>query len=322
LPPIILFNFIYEYISKDYVADEMSEQMLETLTGNAVMMDTFKEDVRRNFIRSTIESLVGSEKVDMVYGVLTPFISEKPYDMRLDFKYSIDLRDFHNTCDFGSEWFLPEKYYLVREHISYTKIVTEKNFYRDKLSIGFFADTDTLEKELIGKNYIFRENLIISPPELERIKAMSPEESRFFAENCLQIQLIVNDCPAVIESVEAGDFGITADLRLDKPISENKFNIEIGFTMPQLRHRSEFLVSLPEPTRSPEILFTYNENVTKITAYQFLNDDSKLIGESKKIHGRISLRTREWVYPVKGVLFIVEDIKTAENLALTAAANV
>ena len=31
LPPIIIFNFAYEYLTQDYISDEMSEQITRTL---------------------------------------------------------------------------------------------------------------------------------------------------------------------------------------------------------------------------------------------------------------------------------------------------
>lgn len=70
LPPIIIFNFAYEYVTKDYVADEISEEITQTLMSNPKALEAFDSNVKRQFIRSTISSLVGPETTESVYGAI------------------------------------------------------------------------------------------------------------------------------------------------------------------------------------------------------------------------------------------------------------
>ena len=307
LPPIIIFNFIYEYLSKEYVADEMSEKMMETLVGNPQMMETFKEDVRQNFINATIKSLVGDEQAEMVVGVLSPYIKNKPYDMKIDYKYLIDLIPCHEQREFGCDYFAPSEYYIVKEDFSFTKVLSDSTPKVSKFSVGFFVDAAVLEKELLEKNYIFRESLKLHAEDLQKLINTPREKWNDFVSKCLHLQLFINGSPLAIESVDIGDFGITVDFHPNGELPDNHFDVEIAFRMPQLKKRSEFLVLLPEPSLSPEIRFTYDPDITKVTAYQFLNDDSKLIKDAAAVRGRINIRPIGWVYPVKGVLFIIED---------------
>lgn len=308
LPPILLFNFLYEYFTKEYVAEEMSEKMMETLTGNTQVMETFKEDVRKNFIKSTIRSLVGKQKEDMVYGVLTPYIADRPYDMHVDYEYNIDICTYSKCREIGSKLFSPSRYFMVKENLSYTKALSDSNKPIDKFSVGFFVDAVKLEKELKQKSYLFRESLKIREEELKCLIRMNKSDQKKFVTDCLHLQLFIDDIPLSISTVEIGEFGIAVDLLPPHPITQDKFNIEICFVMPQMKRRSEFLVSIPQPTFSPKINFTYSPAHFKITAYQFLNNSPKPIKDPDALHGRIVINPAEWVYPVKGVLFIIDTI--------------
>lgn len=313
LPPIIIFNFAYEYFTKDYVADEMSLQMLETMTGNPEMMGTFKDEVRINFVKSTIKSMVGDEKVEMVYGVLNPYIGNRSFNMRVGFKYHVDFRKLHDARMMACSIFSKDDYYLVDESLKYTKVLSELAEPIRRLSIGFFVDSATLEKELLDKNYIFRESLVLLDADLQKLINFSDEEKTDFVKSCLKLKLLINGRDVRIGRVTIGTYGISIDYELDTPITDIRFDIDVHFKMPQYKGKSEFLVYITEPTLAPEITFTYESIYTKVKAYQFLNDDSKLIKDAGVVDGKYIINPSGWIYPVKGIVFIIEDLNDCKG---------
>ena len=307
IPPIIIFNFIYEYISKEYVASEISERLLETLTGNSNMMDTFKENIRRDFIKSTIKSLVNDNEIDMVYDVLQPYINGKSHDMRLDYKYHIGLEKIGEENDAWSSFFSSSNYYNVREAIEFNKVLSAQNTNNERFSVGFFVDAKILAKELLEKNYLFRENLKVLNEDFEKLIILSNDEKINFVKDSLCLQFFINGNEIDIEKVSIENYGIIVDF-IPQPTPIKVFHTKIAFRMPQIKARSEFLISLPEPTLNPLILFTYNTDYWEITAYQFLNDDKELNKSAGAIPGRYEFNPNGWIHPVKGVIFIISYI--------------
>ena len=310
LPPIIIFNFAYEYFTKDYVAEDMSEQMMETLTGNVSMMDNFKEDVRRSFIKSTISSLVGEDKTQMVYGVINPYIDDSPYNMRDEFQYHIEISHYRDQRMLGCDIFDYRKYYMLTERLSYRKHLANKDDIPKTIRIGLFVETSKTEKELRGKEYLFRENLKIDQSDLQTLVKLSDMEKKNFVINCLKLQLKIDDTVAEISNVSITDIGISVDFTLSKAIKNSTFSIAVGFRIPQEKNHSEFLVSIPEPTYAPNIIFTYQPDTTEVVAYQFLNSDPQLVNNTESIKGQYNIHPKEWIYPVKGVLFVINDKET------------
>ena len=59
LPPIILFNFLYEYLTREHVADEMTEQITKTLMSSPETIELFDDEAKRTFVRTIVQALVG-----------------------------------------------------------------------------------------------------------------------------------------------------------------------------------------------------------------------------------------------------------------------
>ncbi len=128
LPPIIIFNFAYEYLTKDYMTDEISEEITQTLMSNPRALGAFDNDIKRNFIKSTISSLVGTDKIDAVYGAIEPYLTYK-HNIRSAFEYFIEIRNYsrndREADEGGAAEFDPNLYYKVKEKISYRKVICD-----------------------------------------------------------------------------------------------------------------------------------------------------------------------------------------------------
>jgi len=308
IPPIIIFNFVYEYVSKQYVADDISEQLMETLTGNPAMIGTFRPEVRLNFIKAGIRSLVGDEKADMVDGVLEPYVGENAHNMRTHFMYDIDIDACMSQDDIGTSLLHRDDYFIVRESLSYTRVLAQGEDDLTKVNIGFFVESDHLSEELLGKTFLFRESLKILPKDLQKLINLNDDEKLAFVNSCFQMQLLVKSVEYHMVSCSITAIGIEMTMESPEPMRLHEYPVLLGFRMPQQRRRSDFLVSVTEPTFAPEIIFRYKPHVTSVSTYTFMNEDAQLLHLAGAIKGRVTINPAGWVYPVKGVVFIVEDV--------------
>lgn len=305
LPPIILFNFLYEYLTKEHVADEMTEQITQTLMSNPQAIDLFDEQPKKEFVRATIQTLVGEEECEMVYGVVEPYLSQH-YNIRRFFRYSITLRDYTDNPLFPAD-----RYMRVYEDLKYKKHYIGDNTLGRQFQIGFFVDNGELDKELHGQSYLFRENLTLDPDQLQTLIAWSDEEKRRFVEKDMSLRVFIDDIACEIEGVTIDSNGILLQFQSTHDTAKSELKIEVMFNMPQLKGYSEFLVSISEPTYSPNIQLSYPESTMHVTMFPFLNDgDECLVQNAMRNTGSCDIYLQEkWVYPMSGVVFIIQDKK-------------
>lgn len=149
LPPIIIFNFVFEYFTQKYESDEISEKIADTIMGKSEIMNRFKTEQKIDFIKSTIATMVDSEAAEMTSAVIYPYITNS-YNIRTYFKYSIILRDYE-----GSPIFDKDRYMKVYEDFKYTKkYINDDNLPQD-LHIGFITANHELDTALRNQEYIF-----------------------------------------------------------------------------------------------------------------------------------------------------------------------
>ena len=305
LPPIILFNFLYEYLTKEHVADEMTEQITQTLMSNPQTIDLFDEQPKKEFVRATIQTLVGEDESDMVYGVVEPYLNMH-YNIRRFFRYSITLRDYTDNPLFPSD-----RYMRVYEDLKYKKHYIGDNALSKRFQIGFFVSNEELDKELHGQAYLFRENLTLDTADLQAMTAWTEERKTAFVEKDMSLRVFIDDLSCTIEKVVINGNGILVDLSSDHDINSQELKIEVMFNMPQRKGYSEFLVSISEPTFSPNIQLSYPESTMQVTMFPFLNDgDECLVQNAMRNTGSCDIYLQDkWIYPMSGVVFIVQDKK-------------
>ena len=312
LPPIILFNFVYEYLSKDFMADEISEEITQTLMSNPRALDAFDEDVKRNFVRSTISSIVGHDKIDTVYGAIEPYLIYQ-YNIRNLFEYNIEVEPYKNPVNWDEKLrFDKQKYYLIREGFNCKKTLTTPLNPKNQFKIGFFADPTMLDAELKNSNYIFREKLQIETKDLKTLADLTATEKLDYIDNVMKLYLHINNVHMKAEEVCIDESGISIAFSAEAEIDVQKeLEIDVRFSIPQLKKHGEFLVSITEPTYSPKITFRYDEESMKVRTYTFLNDKTASLSDATRVPGMVKIDPTGWVYPIKGVMFIVDDIAEA-----------
>ena len=90
LPPLILIDLVFEFVTQRYVSEEMSEQITSTLMSNPETIDQFDEETKRNFLNATVASLVkhGECEAEMAKNSVIPYISGH-YNLKKYFTYNI-----------------------------------------------------------------------------------------------------------------------------------------------------------------------------------------------------------------------------------------
>lgn len=304
LPPLIIFNFVYEDLVQDLQADELSEQITKTLMGSQDSMGLFDNETKTNFLHTTMVSLLKEEKGDMVFGMAKPYLDSK-YNIRKQYQYLIKLK----PCTEQSDIFLPDKYILIQEKFTYIKCFANiESKIGKEFKIAYFLNEEELDNQLKGQNYIFREDLNIHEEDLEKLSQLSDEEKEEFIHNFMKLNVRIEEELAKITKVVIDENGIFIDFSLEEEIYKNEMLIEIFFLMPQVKQKSKFLAAISEPTYGPNIQFIYDEDMADIIMFPFLNMS---VEARKTTHfpGVYQISAQdEWVMPMSGVVFII-DIK-------------
>lgn len=302
LPPIIIFNFAYEYMTKQYMTDEVTEQITQTLMSNPETIDLFHTENKINFIRTTMTSIVGEESKDMVYGVIEPYLTNS-YNIREFYKYTITLREYA-----GSEIFKSDSYFRVYENLKFRKRYVNKAQLTENFHVGFFLTNIEIDKAFRDCNFIFRENLLLKPSEIDYLNGLDDDARADFIENEMALAVYINDSKCKATAFNITESGIDVEFHSSDFISDKANQVEISFNMPQLKGHSEFLVSINEPTYSPIIQLSYPEDIMQVKAFTFINDgEDSLVEKANHYAGGYEFCIQDkWVYPMSGVVFVID----------------
>lgn len=323
LPPIIIFNFVFEYFTQKYESDEISEKIADTIMGKSDIMSRFKDEQKIDFIKSTIGTMVDPEAAEMTGAVIYPYITNS-YNIRTYFKYSIILRNYENNPDFPKE-----KYMKVYEDFKFTKkYINDENLPQD-FHVGFITANHELDTALRNQNYIFQENLSIDKAEMDKLLALEPEKQKKTVLEEMQLSVYIDNLKAEITGVSFSPAGIdislhsehiTRTLKKFAPGTVGKYDyktehsVEISFAMPQIKGHSEFLVSINEPTFAPIIQLSYPETTMSVKAFSFLNDgdESSVERATHNIGTYEFCIQNKWIYPVGGVVFVIDNLENEQ----------
>ena len=320
LPPIIIFNFVFEYFAQKYESDEISEKIADTIMGKSGIMSRFKDEQKIDFIKSTISTMVDPEAAEMTSAVIYPYITNS-YNTRTYFKYSIILRDYEN-----SDIFDKKRYMKVYEDFKFTKkYINNENLPQD-FHVGFITSNHELDSALRNQDYIFQENLSIDDKEIQMFLATDPSEWKKLVMEEMQLTVYIDDVKAEMTDVSFTPAGIdialhsehitklprrSANVSSEKGGSKAEHTVEISFAMAQLKGHSEFMVSINEPTFAPIIQLSYPETTMNVKAFSFLNDgDESSVERATHNVGTYEFCIQnKWIYPVGGVVFVIDNIE-------------
>lgn len=319
LPPIIIFNFVFEYFTQKYESDEISEKIADTIMGKSDIMSRFKDEQKIDFIKSTIATMVSPDAAEMTNAVIYPYITNS-YNIRTYFKYSIILRDYEDSPIFEKK-----RYMKVYEDFKFTKrYINEDNLAQD-FHVGFITANHELDTALRNQNYIFQENLSIDQQEIDKLLEMSKDQWFETVVEEMQLSVYIDNLKAEITDVNFSSAGIDVafhsehinkTLKKFTPGEVGKYDyktehsVELSFAMAQVKEHTEFLVSINEPTYAPIIQLSYPETSMKVNAYSFLNDgdESSVESATHNVGTYEFCIQNKWIYPVGGVVFVIDNL--------------
>ena len=305
IPPLLIFDFGLEYITRDNIAGDISEKITQTLMGESEAISAFKDEDKIRFVKNTVKHLVGEESYGMVYAVMEPYITGK-YNSRSMFRYKITLRSSAK-----SELFADVDYFRINESLKYRKNYSGGSFLPSKFSVAYIMSDSALDDALRNRTYIFQEKLVINPPELQELLDMTQEQQREFIEKELHLSIYIDGKHAALEDIVFGENLITVNFSSEHDVSLKEHDVDISFSMPQKRGVNDFMVSISEPTYAPDIELSYPDNEMEVKAFSFLNDceDSSLEKATHNVDSfEFNLQNR-WIYPMSGVVFAINTTR-------------
>lgn len=299
--PLLIFNVFYEYLVRIYSSREISEKITETIMSNKDVVDSFDFDTKKQFVKTTLQSILQKEKGDVVFDMVSPYLQSK-LNLRREFKYTIVLEDISRSeCCKWENFIHADNYILIRENLSYTKIYTdETGFLPDYLSIGFFIDECTLDRHFKNKDFIFRENFSVGNEELELIR----QNKEVFVNDCMNVRLYINESKTVVNSIDVADNGIVISYKTPAGTKMDEVRYDISFSMPNIKEKNTFQVVLCEPTYRPQIRLIYPREQYNITTIPFFDESYEEKIGMNDIDGLKEIDLKNWVLPRSGAVFI------------------
>lgn len=317
LPPILIFDFFNEKLTKESDTIEMSNQITETLMSNPETLELFSEEQKKNFIRSAVCSVVRDpDAADMLNDTLEHYLSGKVIGkIRTSFDYDFVLEE-RLPAVYETLLEKQENYFYVQEKLCYTvKYLTEQenNAASNLIKIGFTFDNKDLDNVLRERktnddfeNCIFRESLDLKKEDLEKVKTAAEDLEMF--QKLFKMDLQIDRFKGRVENVRVSQEGIVCTFRTEHDPNAQEHTIRIIFHMPK-RWGSSLEVALVDPVRAPRITVSYPEDVMDVEMFSFLSkgEESSLEVAHEHLNGiyDISLNS-EWVYPISGMVFCPE----------------
>lgn len=320
IPPILIFDFFNEKLSRDASAVEMSTQITETLMSNPEMMDLFTVQQRRDFIKSAVSSIVKEpDAVEMVTDNLKNYLnSDMNCRIRTTFDYNFELDDDlpYTLAEILSD---KNKYYYIQEKLCYkVKYLSDNanNTKSDTVKIGFLFSNAMLDaalrekhKEGAFENCIFRESLDIRQEDFEKFIQSIKDKDMF--RRIFKIDLQIDSFKCELFSVNVYDDGIVCSFKSEHDITAMEHSIRIIFHMPKTWD-SLIEVALVDPVKAPKISVSYPEDMMNVEMFSFLSKgkESSLEVAHEHLNGIYDIAiASEWIYPISGLIFKVNRIK-------------
>ena len=324
-----VFDILYNKLTQEAQTRETSQQITKTLMGEPEILDAFEDVDKKNFVKSTLTSLLkDGDAVDMLTANMEKYFDKaKGARIRKSFDYTINLdpKLTQEYIDAGFPGATEGKYYLIDEELKFNvKYLSQKdlNYTGDTVCIGFAYDKKSLDGGLLetGKDAdftqcIFNEDLVVEPDAIEFINNIPADKVNRVINTLfmpiLRIDNSEDDEDDKVLEVERKSNGLIFRFRLnyDKREDINEHTVSIYFKMPRVWN-SIFEVTLVDPTKEPHIKLKYKSGMD-VTMYSYLNKETQAnSGACIQRAGLYDIAIKdEWIYPKSGVVFNIKKIE-------------
>ena len=277
-----------------------SDEILCSLLQDPDTFSSFPQGERKKILRTLLCSMIGPEQGDMVCGMASPYL-DTGYDLRRQFEYRIILREKFTSS------LLQKPYFSLAESLHYVKQYLASRF-PTQFSVGFFLNAEEIDDAFRDGAFLFRENFLITPAEMEQLTALPPEEQLRFYQREMAVRVAVDGREPILQQLQFTSGGIRALYEAPAPDSD-RTDVRIGFRMPFPREQGSLMVSINEPTFSPSVSFSYPDDLVQVEMVPFLNQSTTL-REATWISGDCSIDVQgEWILPMSGALFLIHRLQ-------------
>ena len=326
LAAFLLFDILNNKLTQDAYARETSQQITRTLMGEPEILDSFSDEDKKTFLKSTVSSMVKDEDaVDMLAKNMEKYFDRvRGARIRKMFDYTINLEpnlpeEYEKA---GFPGVSEGKYYLIDEELKFhVKYLggTDKNYNGDVICLGFAYDKKSLDGGLLETGHdadftksIVNEDLVVEPEAVDFINSIPADKVREVIKSLflpiLRIDNSGDDDDNAQFEVERKSNGFILKFKLDfdRNVANNEHLVSIYFKMPRVWN-SIFEVTLVDPTKEPHIKLKYKSGMD-VTMYSYLNKESSAnVGACIQRAGLYDIAIKdEWIYPKSGVIFHIK----------------
>ena len=315
--PVVFMGFFFEVFTRYQFKDAMSDAIAESVMLEGGVLHNFEPATRHKYIESVCKSIVGDS-----YGeTLNKFISESFFSdlssYRDEYEYKIDFSSTPEKDKLTPPDESTLKQYLITMQdymfacntLEYSKVFKDRSVEFGKGVVYFVFDGSALHHQLSEETVFFREHLYLSNTSKGYVQRLSGDDLNEFVKNILKFEISYYSkgdwVPSKFVS-ENDNYGIRITPDKFLPASHSSYRIRLKYVLPMHRDISTFFVILPDPTKSPKILFTCNEATMRNMSYcSFLRVDKTSNEESIKSRNvnKLAVSVKEWTLPMSGITF-------------------
>ena len=332
-----LFSLIFTYITRKDFKREISRALTVLFSENPVFLHRLSDTAQKDIVKKTLQAILSERYGTIVYDQIVKFYLDEKDPYRPHYRYTIDclkepdeilskseaVQEVYSKIQENDEGFLWMQQVTEIIQCSYKKI-DARDFPR-KLSVAFCFDTTVYNSLRVERRRVLRELLRLPEDLIELLRSYkSSEQLRDIILGLFDFQMIGQPDTAhnidvrwqSFKNMKQAYFEIIFDnLAKEGEEDENgwvEYNINIGFTIPHVRRNTNFSVSLPLPTNSPQIEFSREagtiknlEPVTYLSQFGISQELSSVDDEFGPRRWRY--RTHHWIFPMSGIMFVWED---------------
>ena len=293
---------------REFYDDIAGWRKIAARIGEGDFNDTVPYDVRSEIMQNAVRSCLGEQNASIVNTMIDKNFREVQ-NVRPRYRYEITLAE---SFPFSTVDISEDKYYSLQEIMDYTKLFLSGGI-DESFWLSFSTNLDSLDEELKAESFFFSENLLIDREDMRRIAALSDEDIRDFYLSDMKVKISINGRSLTPAEIKVSEGGIFARYELESRI-EREVTVKIRFRIPQKKTNGYFFASINEPAYSPFISFSYPEDEMDVTMIPFLSraitaKDTKIFDGVREL----SIE-KEWVLPVSGAIFIIENIEKSKEL--------
>lgn len=323
IPPILIFDFFQEKLTRDSSTVEVSNMITETLMSNPETLELFTEEQRKNFIESTVMSIVkDADMAEMINSNLSYLTIKSGFRIKTSFHYNFELsQEFPRVYDKLLSDI--KNYFYVQEKLNYTVKYLDSDandIKSEEINIGFLFDNKELDSalrdlqnDLDFKRCIFRESLSMNNSDIEKLKLLFNRDDKLSrisqCQELFKISIQIDEFKGEVSDVLLKQNGFIVKVIADHDTCAQEHTVRIVFRMPR-RWDSPLEVVIVDPTKALNVSLSYPEETMQVEMYPFLNEgkESSLEVAHEHMNGIYDIMiSNKWVHPISGMVFIATD---------------